>query len=233
MKVTGRVTSIRRQIQAIQDRSLSPQARAKMLADRAERAIEEASAQNRALFGRTVTHRVTVDGREGAPIASVKPDGVVIANFDLARDMLEWIGEQLVKASPVLTGKYARSHVLEIDGVAWDGVGPMPDGKVFKFMNSQPYARKMEPRKRTISETEDAAGNVLRGSRKLRGGRRKWRKHTKTDVGQSDQAPDGVYAVVAAMARERYGDVATISYSVKNFDADSGISRPAIIVKLL
>ncbi|WP_062220490.1 hypothetical protein [Aureimonas sp. D3] len=232
MKIKGRITSIRRQIQAIQDRSLSPQARAKMLADRAERAIEEASAHNRALLGRAVTHRVTVDGREDAPLSSVKPDGVIIANFDLGRDVLEWIGEQLVKASPVLTGAYARSHVLEIDGIEWDGIGPMPKGKVFKFSNRQPYARKMEPRKRVISEVQDAAGNTVRGSRKMRGGRRNWRKRTKTDVGQSDQAPEGVYAVVAAMARERYGDVASISYSVKNFDPDTGLSRPAITVKL-
>lgn len=220
MKITSRINPIRRQIKAIQDRTLSPEARAKMLADRAERAIEEAAAQNRALLGRPVTHRVTVDGREDAPISSVKPDGFVVANFDLLREVLEWIGEQLVLASPVLTGAYARSHIMEIDGMEWDGIGPMPDGREFKFMNRQPYARKMEPRKRVISE------------RAFFGDRRKFRKHTKTDVGQSDQAPEGVYAAVAAMARERYSDVASIRYTVSNFDADAGISRPAIIVRL-
>lgn len=221
MKVSGRVSSIQRQIRAIQDRTLSPEARSRMLADRAEAAIHEAAAQNRSVLGRNVTYTVEVDGKQGAALASVKPDGRIVANFDLAREVLEWIGEQLVKASPRLTGAYSRSHVMEIDGVIWDGVGPMPNGTVFKFYNRQPYARKIEPRKRTISE------------RAFFGDRRKFRKHTKTDAGQSDQAPDGVYAAVAAVAREKYGDVARISYSLRNFDAEAGLSRPAITVRMI
>jgi hypothetical protein len=221
MKVSTRINSIQRQIVAIQDRTLSPEAQAKRLADRAEEAIAEAAAQNRAVLGRPVHYKVTVDGREGAPIASVKPNGRVVANFDLLREVLEWIGDELVKASPRLTGKYSKSHVMEIDGVIWDAIGPMPDGTVFKFFNMTPYARKMEPRKRVISE------------RAFFGDRRKFRKQTKTDQGQSSQAPDGVYAAVAAIARAKYGDVARISYSLRNFDADAGISRPAIIVRML
>ena len=221
MKVSGKVGSVRRQISAIQDRTLSPEARARRLADRAQEAIDEAAAQNRSVLGRPVHYKLMVDGREGAPLSSVEPDGRIVANFDLMREVLEWIGEQLVKASPILTGRYLRSHVMEIDGIPWDGIGPMPDGQVFKFFNTQPYARKMEPRKRTIAE------------RAFFGDRRKFRKHTKTDVGQSDQAPEGVYMAVAAMARDRYGEVARISFSNRNFDAAAGISRPTITVRMI
>ena len=214
MKISGRVTSIQRQIKAIQDRTLSPAALSRMLADRAERAIQEATDQNRAVMGRPIGYSVTVDGREGAALSSVKPDGLIVANFDLGRDLLEWIGAEIVKASPVRSGRYGRSHVLEIDGMIWDGIGPMPDGRVFKFYNVQPYARKIEPWR---------SGAVARGSKGARG----------THPGQSDQAPEGVYQAIAAVARERFGDVARITYTLKNFLPSTGLSHPAITVRMV
>lgn len=216
MKVSARITSVQRQIKAIQDRTLSPAARSRMLADRAEEAIREAEAQNRAVLGQPVGYTVTVDGKEGASLSSVKPDGRIVANFDLGHDVLEWIGAELVRSSPVLTGRYARSHVMEIDGSVWDGIGPMPEGRVFKFYNLQPYARKIEPGR---------SGALARGP-KTRGTRR-------TQAGQSDQAPDGVYQAIAAVARERFGDVARVTYTLKNFLPSTGLSHPAITVRML
>ncbi|MBB3937676.1 hypothetical protein [Aureimonas phyllosphaerae] len=213
-----KLAAFNRQVAVFTSDLKSPAARSARLAQVAEEGIADIRQSNRALTGADPMPRVYVDGREGAPLTSVRPDGVIVANFDPVRGALEWIGEQLVLESPRLTGKYQRSHVLEIDGVAWDAIGPMPDGERYVFRNTQPYARKIEPRERTIAE------------RAFFGDRRKFRKHKKTDVGQSYQAPDGVYAAVAAVAQTRFGEVAKILYTLNNYDAVTGYSHPAIIV---
>lgn len=197
----------------------SPLARSKRLADVAGVEIERITKANRAVTGSNVPPRIYVDGREGAPLDRVRPDGEIRANFDAMRAALEWIGEELVKASPILTGRYKRSHVLEIDGVAWDAVGPMPDGERYLFRNTQPYARKIEPTEKTIRE------------RAFFGDRRKFRKHAKMMVGQSSQAPDGVYAVIAALADTRFSDIARISFVLDNYRAETGLSYPGILVR--
>lgn len=197
----------------------SPKARSKRLADVAKAGIADIRARNRAAIGADPTPQVFVDGREGAPLESVRPDGVIVANFNPLLAALEWIGEQLLLASPRLTGKYERSHVLEIDGVKWDGIGPMPDGERYVFFNTTPYARKIEPKERIVHR------------RALYGDRRRFHKDVYHDFGQSDQAPEGVYAAVAVTADTRFSNIAKITYTIRNFREETGLSHPAIVVR--
>lgn len=217
-----KIEAFTRQVEVFVKDLKSPEARSARLARFAEEGIAEIRQSNKAVTGSNVPPRVSVDGREGAPLKSVRPDGVIIANFNPLGAALEWIGEQLILESPRLTGRYQRSHVLEIDGVEFDAIGPMPDGNRYVFRNIVPYARKIEPKTFT-KRRRDRSGPI--------GTRRKWTATARVGDGQSSQAPDGVYAAVAVTAQTRFGDIAKITYSVDNFDPETGYSHPAIIVR--
>ena len=90
---------------------------------------------------------IYVDNREGAPLTSVKPDGVIRAEFQLVNEALAWINTQLQMHSPVLTGRYAKSHELFADGVDTENPNAAPPAEEYVFLNIQPYARKIEDKR--------------------------------------------------------------------------------------
>lgn len=143
-RIRTRVEPIARDVELIISQELSPPAQSRRFAELAGQEIEAIRASNRRVLGRLPRETITVDGREGASLASVKPNGVIIAEWDLFVDVLVWIGDQLVRNSPVRTGKYAASHVLYADGVRVDVGDKIPDSTEFTFANEQPYARKIE-----------------------------------------------------------------------------------------
>lgn len=139
-----KIAPVFRELQLEISASLSERARSKRLAAFALEKITEAKIANGGGGGAMAPHRQIVDGREGAPLVSVKPEGVIVARFDLLRETLEWVGVALNQESPVRSGRYARSHVLYVDGEPHGGDGPIPDGKLYTFVNTQPYARKID-----------------------------------------------------------------------------------------
>ncbi|WP_182422020.1 hypothetical protein [Aureimonas sp. ME7] len=141
-----KLEALDRQIQVFVSDLKSPKARSARLAQVAEDGIAEIQKSNAAATGRPqLAPKVTVDGRAHAALASVKPDGVIVAEFDQVRTVLDWIGKALVQESPVLTGKYQRSHVLLVDGVEHDPTSPaIPSAELYRFVNRQPYSAKIE-----------------------------------------------------------------------------------------
>jgi hypothetical protein len=204
MTVRTRVQPIDRDIALMLD-DLSPKGRSMALATFAREQIDDARESNRQILGRIPRHTVAVDGRSGAALDAVKPDGVIIAEFELVDDALIWIGQQLEKHSPRLSGTYAKSHTVFADGVEIALGGRIPNASEYAFINLQPYARKIER-------------------------------------GQSSKAPDGVYQVVATLARRRFGNVAKIGFSYRTAISGTIIGgrlgnksqerNPAIIVSL-
>ncbi|GLK86685.1 hypothetical protein [Ancylobacter defluvii] len=144
MAVRARIEPIDRDIQAIIDTELSPAAQSRALAVFAAKQLADAQKTNTAALGYLPQHKTFVDGTEGRPLADVKPDGRVVFVFDLVDDALTWIGEQLVKHSPVLTGEYAASHTLLADGVEVSPGEPLPAAQEYIYLSSVPYARKIE-----------------------------------------------------------------------------------------
>lgn len=152
MAIRTRVEPINRDIELMLSEELSPQAQSKIFAEFAGEQIEEAKQTNRSILGRMPRYTVSVDGSEGAALSSVRPDGAVIVEFELVNDALAWIGEQLVVNSPVgqssegdpHPGLYQRSHTLFADGVEIDVGAVIPDAEQYIFLNTQPYARKLE-----------------------------------------------------------------------------------------
>lgn len=145
MAVKTRVDPIDRDIQLMLAETLSPKAKSQAFAEFAETEIDRSRSNNRQILGRNPRVTITVDGREGAPLASVRADGgIIIAEFELFNDVLVWIASQLELHSPVKSGRYQSSHTLFADGVEIDPTATVPQASEFVFINVVPYARKIE-----------------------------------------------------------------------------------------
>lgn len=144
MAIATRIESFDRDIAFIVAEELSPEAQSAALAGFAREAIAEAEASNAATFGQTPTYDLIVDGRRNGALESVRPDGVVVAEFELLMDLFTWVGAQLVIASPRKTGRYAQSHAFFVDGREVQLSRSVPAGADYAFVNVQPYSRKIE-----------------------------------------------------------------------------------------
>ena len=193
MAVVARIEPISRDIQAIIRESLSPAAKSRVLAQFARETINEASDINRRALGKVPPYETFVDGRRSEALDRVRPDGVIVAEFDLISDLLGFVSEQLWVHSPVRTGRYRKSHRIFADGALVGEVANNTralaapggrwtsgsiDAREWVFVSVVPYARRIE---------------------------RGW----------SRQAPDGVYQAVAALARRRFGNVAKVQFTYR------------------
>jgi len=144
MALSVRIQPISRELELFVKEDLGPKARSAMLAAFAAEVIAEAAQQNAKVLGRVPPYDVYVDGREGAPLTSVKPEGTIRAEFQLVNEALAWIATQLQMHSPVRTGRYAKSHELFADGVDTENPNAAPPAEEYVFLNTQPYSRKIE-----------------------------------------------------------------------------------------
>lgn len=144
MAIITRIQTIDKDIQPLLSDVLTGPTRSQALAEFAAMAIEEAKETNRLALGRVPPYRTFVDGSEGVALSAVKPNGVIVAAFEIISDALQWIGDQLERHSPVRTGRYQRSHTLLADGIEIVMGADIPAADEYIFINSQPYARKIE-----------------------------------------------------------------------------------------
>lgn len=187
-KISTRIVPLERDVRVLLP-PLSAEGRRKTLADFARKALADGQAQNRSVLGRVPSHETFVDRRRTDDIDSVKPDGIVVFEFELHQEMLATISEMLETHSPVGKGNdtrpghpglYKRSHIMVMRGeiVPIDVTIPPDVDSVF-FANTVPYARKIER-------------------------------------GLSSQAPDGVYQTVAYLASRRFGNLASIYFGYRS-----------------
>src|SRR6266853_1418720 len=117
-----------------------------------------------------------VDGREGAPLETVRPGGFILFKFNRLGGILDWIYQQLLQRSPVGPDTpphlhYIQDHELYIDGerinVVVGAIADVPPGGVAMIVDGRPYASRIER-------------------------------------GLSTQAPDGVYEITAIAAQRRF-----------------------------
>lgn len=123
---------------------MSPAERSKALAEFARSNLAAAQEINRGVLGRIPEHTTFVDNRPGASEDAVRPDGVIVYEFDLIDEVFEWIGDMLVQHAPVRKGDYAASFIFTADGEVYEPGALLPDADEYVFTNIQPYARKIE-----------------------------------------------------------------------------------------
>jgi len=97
-----------------------------------------------------------VDGSKTKPVIAVNPFGSIeFTARQQSLDVLTEVFELLFKKSPVDTGLYINSHILFHNGKqiaksplelqTWISTGPkIGDKDLFRFVNIQPYARRLE-----------------------------------------------------------------------------------------
>lgn len=146
MTLRTRIEPIETFIRAVVRDDLSPQAQSKAVAQFARDRITEAKDKNRQVLGRVPPHKVFVDGREGAALESVRPDGgTIIVEFELIADVIKTVLAELRAASPIVSGAYRDGHTLFINGVAVPDVPKeIKGGDEIMIANPVPYARRIE-----------------------------------------------------------------------------------------
>lgn len=183
--LTTKVEPIDRDVRLIIDEMLSPQARSAMFAADAKMFLDDADNTNKAILGRIPRNHTFVDGRDGARLESVKPDGVVVREYELVIDLLRWIADDLVAHSPIgrtsagdkHPGLYKASHTLFADEKEIPVGAEIPQADEYVFTNIVAYARKIE--------------------------------------GGSSRQFDHVYEGTASRARARFGNVARILFTYR------------------
>lgn len=142
--VTTKVQPIDRDVQLMLAQDLSPAAQSAAFAAVAADMIGEADEINRQILGRIPLRKTYVDGTQGAALESVKPGGVIVAEWELVSDILVAIANELKQVSPVRTGKYQASHTLFADGVEVPIGNEIPQASQYVFLSDVVYAIKIE-----------------------------------------------------------------------------------------
>jgi hypothetical protein len=137
---------LERNVEVLIRQELTAAARSANFARIAREELKRGQEQNRAALGRVPPHESFVDGRKTEHLESVRPDnGVIVFEFELIEDVLNYIGEMLIRHSPVLTGRFRESFAMFADEKVIEPGQPVPaDVQEISFVNLQPYARKIE-----------------------------------------------------------------------------------------
>lgn len=144
MPVAAKVQLIDRDVIFRLSAGLTPQDQSKAVAAYARQVIAAADAQNARAEGHQVTKRTFVDGAASADFERVRPNGTIVAEWDLGNELIQWIYGQLQAAAPVLTGKYKASITVYADGVQVENLAHPPEATEYAFVALVPYARKIE-----------------------------------------------------------------------------------------
>jgi hypothetical protein len=143
MPVTSHIDPIGSTIKLMIDQTVSAQAQSRVFVAFIKGGIAAASETNRGA-GITAAPVITVDGRKGASIDGVRPNGVVIAEWELVTPALRWIWDALRDRSPRFTGRYREGHHLFCDGREVEFGGDIPPAHRYVFTNVEPYSHKIE-----------------------------------------------------------------------------------------
>lgn len=104
-----------------------------------------------------------VDGVEGAPEETVRPDGVIVYDYERIDLVAAFALDTLRELSPVDSGDYVRSHVLMLNGVVVDDLKAWKKGDTITISNTEPYTRKIEIGKKGFS----ARGHVYEKAERI------------------------------------------------------------------
>jgi hypothetical protein len=149
----------------------------RQFAEFAQETFDEADAINESILGRKPSSQTFVDGREGAPLSSVKPTGIIVREYNLVPTALLEIRAMLKAISPRLTGRYQASHTLFADNVEVPEGAPVPIAERYVLVSTVPYARKIEKLfqvyRNIVRDASGKFGNSLKirlGFESVRGG---------------------------------------------------------------
>lgn len=122
--------AFQRSVDVFLSRDMSAEARSAALAQVAEAGVAELISSRRA----SPRYTRTVDGREGAPAASVKPEGAIVYQFSYLGEVAAFAMAYLEERAPKLSGDFGRSFFLGLASA------PGGDGRFVRSANFNPEA---------------------------------------------------------------------------------------------
>lgn len=156
---------------------------------------------------------VVVDGRVGKPVQNVSPLGKIeyVSNQKTSKILIDTF-DAILHRSKVYTGLYKKSNVVAWNGtqvantreglLAWIQSNPsLRRGDKIRFVNTQPYARRLELLGVTAQRQQNRREDVSR------------RKGSKKAKGTLATAPNGTYFLVSRMIRSKYKQNAGIKFT--------------------
>ncbi len=179
---------------------------------------------------------VSVDGRVGKPVDRVHPLGKIEFNSKQSiKDIALFTMQGIIERSPTDTGLYKKSHRVLLNGTqvatdmaslsAWLDTDPqIKDSDLLRFVNIQPYARRLE----RLGVT---AGN---GKFNSRSARYEKSRDDRQRSGAKVLAPNGAYFLTSRAVRRKYkrnssikfgflpGSAMGLGATFKNFSRASG-----------
>lgn len=154
---------------------------------------------------------VRVDNRVGKSILNVSPLGKIeyIARQQ-ARQIILDIFNNILKRSPVDKGEYLKSHIVAYNGkvvandlpslISWlDDVRTFTDKDRIRFINTAPYARKLERRGKTAQREQTKRG--LSGK-------------PKSENRNTIKQPNGTYKLTERVIKNKYKGNSGIRFSL-------------------
>lgn len=137
---------VRGTVEALIRGDLSPAAQREAAAAYARQKLDEVKDHNRRATGREPPHRQVVDGRVGAALDTVNPNGGrIVFLFDVGpNDVLTFVAEQLVLHAPRKSGRFADSFRLYAGGRQIEAGAALPRADEYLVMSPLPYSGKLE-----------------------------------------------------------------------------------------
>jgi hypothetical protein len=149
-RLNVKVDPIDRDVKLLIQNTLSDEAQSKFFAEFATELAEKTKEANEEILGHPIKPKVWVDGVQGGDEFHVKPHGVIVYEFPIVSDLLQYIAVSLQQHSPVGAkhdehpGLYKKTHTLFADGIEVEVNARIPEATEYLFVNTQPYARKIE-----------------------------------------------------------------------------------------
>jgi len=123
---------------------LSPQDVAAQFAAAVAQDIAAVDADNASAAGRALPRHTFVDGSETDDLRRVRPDGVIVATWDLGAEVVRYVWDQLLRAVPRRSGRFADSQRIYADGVEVESPEDTLGADEVVIASVAPYARKIE-----------------------------------------------------------------------------------------
>ena len=188
MAIKMRIAVLSREVVFRAGNGLSPQEVSARFGAFASMQIAEIDAENAQAAGHALPRETFVDGRESDDFASVRPDGTIVATWELTTEVVRYVWDQIQKSAATRfrhpTGRFAKSQRIYADGVEVETPEEAAAAQEVVIASTVPYARKIE-------------GNFSK-----QGG-----------VWASNEG--GIYHAVAALAASKYGNVAKIKFGAR------------------
>ena len=123
---------------------LSPQEISAQFAKAAAADISQIDADNAVAAGRPLPRQTFVDGRESDDFKSVRPDGVIVATWQLDAEVVRYVYDKIEATAPKRTVRFTKSITIYADGVEVETPEDTIGAAEVVISSTVPYARKIE-----------------------------------------------------------------------------------------